>query len=71
MTFKKGYDGIKGNKRNHLVATKKGIFKLLFVYLMPENNGNLQSSGLKTVVSGHFEPTFYKNVNLEDMLIYF
>ncbi len=34
-------------------------------------DGNLQSSGLKTVVSGHFEPTFYKNVNLEDMLIYF
>ena len=36
-----------------------------------DGNGNLQSSGLKTVVSGHFEPTFYKNVNLEDMLIYF
>jgi hypothetical protein len=34
-------------------------------------DGNLQSSGLKTVVNGHFEPTFYKNVNLEDMLIYF
>jgi hypothetical protein len=34
-------------------------------------DGNLQSSGLKTVVSGPFEPTFYKNVNLEDMLIYF
>ena len=34
-------------------------------------DGNLQSSGLKTVVSGHFETTFYKNVNLEDMIIYF
>ena len=34
-------------------------------------DGNLQSSGLKTVVSGPFEPTFYKNLNLEDMLIYF
>ena len=34
-------------------------------------DGNLQSSGLKTVVNGPFEPTFYKNVNLEDMLNYF
>jgi hypothetical protein len=33
--------------------------------------GNLQGSGLKTIVSGPFEPTFNKNVNLEELLIYF
>jgi hypothetical protein len=34
-------------------------------------DGNLQNSGLKTVVSDLFEHTFSKNVNLEDMVIYF
>ena len=29
-------------------------------------DGDLQSSGLKTIVRDLFEPTFYKNVNLED-----
>jgi len=30
-------DEINGNKEFHLVAAKKEIFKLLVVYLMPEN----------------------------------
>jgi hypothetical protein len=34
-------------------------------------DSNTQSNGLKTLVnSGPFEPTFYKNVNLDDMLKY-
>jgi intergrase/recombinase len=34
-------------------------------------DSNTQSNGLKTLVnSGSFEPTFYKNVNLDDMLKY-
>jgi intergrase/recombinase len=31
---------------------------------------NIQSNGTKTVTSGSFEPTFYKNVDLDDMLNY-
>jgi hypothetical protein len=34
-------------------------------------DSNTQSSGLKTLVdSGSFEPTFHKNINLDDMLKY-
>jgi hypothetical protein len=30
-------NGINGNKEYHLIAVKKEIFKMLFVYLMSEN----------------------------------
>jgi hypothetical protein len=33
-------------------------------------DGNMQSCGIKTIVNASFEPTFYKNVDLEDMLKY-
>jgi hypothetical protein len=33
-------------------------------------DNNIQGNGLTTVVNGKFEPTFYKNVDLEDMLNY-
>ena len=33
-------------------------------------DNNIQSNGLNTVVNASFEPTFYKNIDLEDMLNY-
>src|SRR5918992_3651297 len=33
-------------------------------------DSNTQSNGLKTLANTSFEPTFYKNVNLDDMLKY-
>jgi hypothetical protein len=36
-TVKKENDDINGNKEYHLIAAKKEIFKLLFVYSMSEN----------------------------------
>jgi intergrase/recombinase len=33
-------------------------------------DNNIQGNGLTTVVNGKFEPTFYKNVDVEDMLNY-
>jgi intergrase/recombinase len=33
-------------------------------------DNNVQGNGLTTVLNGKFEPTFYKNVDLEDMLNY-
>jgi hypothetical protein len=33
-------------------------------------DNNIQSSGLNTILNGPFEPTFYKNIDLEDMLNY-
>ena len=33
-------------------------------------DNNIQSNGLRTVINGPFEPTFYKNIDLEDMLNY-
>jgi len=34
-------------------------------------NNNIQSSNQSTIINSSFEPTFYKNVDLEDMLKYF
>jgi intergrase/recombinase len=34
-------------------------------------NNNIQSSNQSTIINSSFEPTFYKNVDLEDMLNYF
>jgi hypothetical protein len=33
-------------------------------------DSNLQSNGMQTTVNGQFEPTFYKNIDLDDMLNY-
>ena len=33
-------------------------------------DSNIQSNGLSTVVNGPFQPTFYKNIDLEDTLNY-
>ena len=33
-------------------------------------DNNIHSNGLNTVINGPFEPTFYKNIDLEDMLNY-
>ncbi|MGB6528855.1 MAG: hypothetical protein WBF33_12175, partial [Candidatus Nitrosopolaris sp.] len=33
-------------------------------------DSNLQDAGMKTVLNGQFEPTFYKNIDLDDMLNY-
>jgi intergrase/recombinase len=33
-------------------------------------DSNMQSSGIKTIVNSTFEPTFYKNVDYDDMLKY-
>jgi len=34
-------------------------------------NNNIQSSNQSTIINSSFEPTFYKNVDLEDMLKYY
>jgi hypothetical protein len=31
-------------------------------------DSNMQSNGMQTTVNGQFEPTFYKNIDLDDML---
>jgi hypothetical protein len=33
-------------------------------------DSNMQSNGMQTTVNGQFEPTFYKDIDLEDMLKY-
>jgi intergrase/recombinase len=33
-------------------------------------DSNMQSNGMQTTVNGQFEPTFYKNIDLDDMLNY-
>ncbi len=33
-------------------------------------DSNIQGNGMKTALDGQFEPTFYKNINLDDMLNY-
>ncbi|MGC2572793.1 MAG: hypothetical protein WA364_14875, partial [Candidatus Nitrosopolaris sp.] len=33
-------------------------------------DSNIQSNGMKTALDGQFEPTFYKNIDLDDMLNY-
>jgi len=33
-------------------------------------DSNIQSNGMQTTVNGQFEPTFYKNIDLDDMLNY-
>ena len=33
-------------------------------------DSNIQGNGMKTALDGQFEPTFYKNIDLDDMLNY-
>ena len=33
-------------------------------------DSNVQGIGMKTVLDGQFKPTFYKNIDLDDMLNY-
>jgi hypothetical protein len=33
-------------------------------------DSNIQGNGMKTTLDGQFEPTFYKNIDLDDMLNY-
>src|SRR6187200_1084222 len=33
-------------------------------------DSNMQSNGMQTTVNGQFEPTFYKDIDLDDMLNY-